>query len=70
MKIDVRNVNIWDTIYTINKWKVHTIVVKDFLLKINLVAQPLCLLEYFDTEKEAKEIAKKQLKIQMKELDT
>lgn len=70
MKIDVRNINIWDTVYTANEWEVHKIEIKEFFDKVRLVAEPLCRLNYFDTEKEAKKIAKNQLEAKIENLDT
>lgn len=68
MKVDVTEISIWDTIYTANEWKVHTMEIKEFFDKVNLVAVPLCLLDYFDSEEEAKKLAKKQLEAKIKNL--
>lgn len=69
MKIDTRNVEIWETIYFLNKWKVNSVKIEDFLMKANLCASPLCYVDFYWDEQEVKDILKSQLKEQLNNLN-
>lgn len=68
MKRDPRDVQVWETVYVAHKWEVTKMEIKDVADRFHICAFPVCTLDFYTDEKEAKQIAKSQLEKKLENL--